>query len=89
MKHPDSASTTVSPDMLFRWLFIASNPKNLFGNPDWYIEWLGTVDCQSSAWYSDLRTPPALFCGNPPSCTWNKIGDEYRDGTLTVHCYKS
>jgi hypothetical protein len=35
----------VLPDMLFRELFTASNPKNLFGNHDWYIEWLGTVDC--------------------------------------------
>ncbi len=26
-------------------------------NPDWYIEWLGTVDRRYPAWYSDLRTP--------------------------------
>jgi hypothetical protein len=71
--------------MLFRRLFIASNPKNLSGNPAWYIEWLGTVDRQYLAWCSDLRTPPPFFCGNPPPPpTWGMIGDEYGYGTLTV-----
>ncbi len=69
MKHPDSASRTVSPDMLFRRLFIASNPENLSGNPDLYIEWLGTVDRQYLAWYSDLRTPPPPFFLWHPSPT--------------------
>jgi hypothetical protein len=43
------------------------------GNPDWYIEWLGTVDRRYPAWYSDLITPP--FCGNPPT-----IWDVMRQG---------
>ena len=30
----------VSPDMLFRGLFIASSPKFYFENRDWYMEWL-------------------------------------------------
>ncbi len=29
--------------MLFRGLFIASSSKLFFWNPDFYIEWLGTV----------------------------------------------
>ncbi len=33
-------------DMLFHGLFIASHLKFYFGNPSWYIEWLGMVDCQ-------------------------------------------
>jgi hypothetical protein len=36
----------VSLDMLFLELFIASSPKYYFRNPDWYMKWLGTVDCQ-------------------------------------------
>jgi hypothetical protein len=44
--------------MLFHELFTASNPKNLFGNHDWYIEWLGMVDRLYPAWCSDLRIPP-------------------------------
>jgi hypothetical protein len=45
----------VSPDMLFCRLFIASNPTNLFGNPDCTVEWLKTVDCYRSL-YSDLKS---------------------------------
>jgi hypothetical protein len=53
--------------MLFRGLFIASNP-----NTDYYVEWLGTgirLDIQ------DLRTHPPLFMWQPP--TWNVIVYEY------------
>jgi hypothetical protein len=64
---------TVLPDMLFRRLFIQSNPQKLFGNPDWYIQWLGMNDCLYPAWYSVLRT---LFCVNPHTPSWNVIGDE-------------
>jgi hypothetical protein len=51
----------VLPDMLFRWLFIASNPiRKLIGNSCWYIKWLGTVDRPFPAWQmaDDLRSPP-------------------------------
>jgi hypothetical protein len=34
----------VSPDRLFCRLFIASSPKYYFGNPEWFMEWLGAVD---------------------------------------------
>ncbi len=57
----------VSPDMLFRRLFIASNPKYLFGNPDWYIKWLGTVDRRLSSLVFRPEEPPhPHFCGKPP-----------------------
>jgi hypothetical protein len=66
---------TVSPGMLFRRLFMATNKKKLFGNPDWYIKWLGMIDRLHQAWCSDLRIPPSLLCDNPPPQTsWNLIG---------------
>jgi hypothetical protein len=34
----------VLPVMFFRRLFIAPGPKYYFGNPDWHVKWLGTVD---------------------------------------------
>ncbi len=38
-----------------------------FGNPDGYMEWLGTVDHRYPAYHSDLRTLlPSPLCGNPP-----------------------
>jgi hypothetical protein len=41
----------VSPDML------AGQPEIYFGNPDWNIEWLGTVDRHRyPAYHTDLRT---------------------------------
>jgi hypothetical protein len=37
-----------------------------FGNPDWYMEWLGK-DRQYPAYHSDLRVPPPLpFLWQPP-----------------------
>ncbi len=45
--------------MLCRRLFM----KIYFGNPDWNMEWSGTVGRRNPAYHSDLRTP--LFCGNP------------------------
>ncbi len=52
--------------MLCLGLFIASSTKQLFGNPDWYMEWLGMADRRYPAWLSDLRTLPPSFCGTPP-----------------------
>ncbi len=43
LKHKDVPVLIVSPEMIFRRLFIATNQKKLFGNPDWYIKWVGTV----------------------------------------------
>jgi hypothetical protein len=47
-KVPHLFVINVSPDMLFRGLFVISNPKKLFGNRGtaWYLELLGTVDSQ-------------------------------------------
>jgi hypothetical protein len=41
--------TLVLPDMLFRGLFIVSSLKFYFGNPGWYVVWLGMVDRQCLA----------------------------------------
>jgi hypothetical protein len=57
---------TYTADMLFLWLFIASNPKNLFGIPHWCSEWLGTVDRRYPAWCLDLRIPHLPFLWQPP-----------------------
>jgi hypothetical protein len=56
----------VTPDMLFRGLFITISTKYYFGNPGWYMERFSTVDHWCPAYLSDLRTPRPLFCGTPP-----------------------
>jgi hypothetical protein len=53
----------VSLDMLFRGSFIAANPKNIFGNPDWFIEWLGTAGL---VFRPENPTPPFLWQPPPP-----------------------
>jgi hypothetical protein len=40
--------------------------KNLFGNPNWYMEWLSMFDHQYPAWCFDLRTPNPLSVAIPP-----------------------
>ncbi len=71
--------------MLFLGLFIAPNQKKLSGNPDWYIEWLGAVDlCIRLDTVFRSETPPP-FCGNPPTPTWNSVGDENDDGTISSY----
>jgi hypothetical protein len=50
--------TTVSPDMLLRWLSSSFGPNFYFGNSDWYAEWLGTIDNWYPAYHLDLRTHP-------------------------------
>jgi hypothetical protein len=37
-----------------------------FGNPDWFMEWLGTVDRRYPAYHSDLRIPPFPILWQPP-----------------------
>jgi hypothetical protein len=47
-----------------------------FGNPGWYLEWLGTVDHRYPAYHSAWEPPLPLFCGNPKInryCRPNKI----------------
>ncbi len=39
--------------------------KIYFGNPDLYMEWLGTVDRRYLAYHSDLRTPLPLSVATP------------------------
>jgi hypothetical protein len=54
-----------------------------FGNPDWFMEWLGAVDRRYPAYHSNLRIPPSPFCGNPlPPTPWDVIG--CGNGGLTI-----
>ncbi len=39
----------VFPDILLQVIHHIQS-ENLFGNPDWYIKWLGTIDCPYPAW---------------------------------------
>ncbi len=66
-KYRAADSDNISPDMLFGGLFIASSPKFDLENPDWYMEWLGTVEGRYPAYHSDLRTPPPPSAATPPS----------------------
>jgi hypothetical protein len=50
---------------LSRVIHRISNP-NFFGNSDWHIEWLGTIDRPGPARYTGLRTPPFLWQPPPP-----------------------
>jgi hypothetical protein len=59
--------------------------RNIFGNHEWYMEWLGMVHRRYPAYHSDLRTsPPPPFCGNLPP-RWDMIG--YGNGGQTIWPY--
>jgi hypothetical protein len=66
--YPINTRSYISPGMLFGGLFTTSNLKSLFGNPDWYIKWLGI-----GTWESPLPSPPPA---------WSMIGDEYGDDCM-------
>ncbi len=66
--------------MLFCGLFIASCPKFYSGNPDWYMEWLSTVDQRLIFW--TWEPPPFLLATPPPPPPGNMIGPWNDDQTI-------
>jgi hypothetical protein len=67
---------TVSPDMVFRGLFIASNPKAYLETLTAY-ERLDAIDRPCSVLCTGLRPPPLPFSMAAPYLDWNVVGDEY------------
>jgi hypothetical protein len=59
--------TTLLPNILFCWLFIATSSKYYFGNPHWYMEWLGTVDPGLSLGPENPPVPFSVATPPPPS----------------------
>jgi hypothetical protein len=68
--------------MLFRLLFIASNPKKLILKP-WLVYQNVRCDWPTVCFWLDVRTweSPLPFCGNPPPPR-SVIGDEYGDDCI-------
>jgi hypothetical protein len=52
--------------MLFRGLFIAGQSEIYFGNPEWNIAWLGTVDRRSQPSSFRPENPHALSVTHHP-----------------------